>query len=49
MGKENPKNSEPDDMPEDERTGDEPNPSGQRPAAPQQPDAPQKERAPELK
>lgn len=35
MGKENPNHPQPDDLPEHERTGDEPNPSGKQPARPQ--------------
>jgi hypothetical protein len=31
MPTENPQNPRPDDLPEDERTGNEPNPSGQAP------------------
>ena len=33
MSLESPKNPQPDELPEDQRTGDEPNPSGQTPAA----------------
>jgi hypothetical protein len=31
VGKENPNHPQPDDLPEHERTGDEPNPSGKHP------------------